>query len=161
MAGEPPKTFVAENARASAGVVLLERPVRFVEGKIVDEVTWAQAGKPVTLRQQPPEPSLARKAFNYGKAIVHHLAAGKPLATDEQVASRHRVCQSNLCGLYKPLAETHGVCCHPSCGCPSKAVGVMGRNKLRLADQECPATNPETGQRFWERVDSPAPPPAV
>lgn len=84
----------------------------------------------------PTEPSLARKAVNFAVAGTKHLAAGRPQATDEQVAARFEICKG--CELFKPKQEGYGVCQHPSCGCALKTVGLAGMNKLRWADQVCP-----------------------
>lgn len=82
------------------------------------------------------EPSLMAKAKNFSKAIAKHVAAGRPLATDEAVAERFAICQA--CDIFKPKSEGQGVCTHKSCGCALKAVGLAGRNKLRWADSVCP-----------------------
>ncbi len=82
------------------------------------------------------EPSLPRRAANYAKAGALHLASGRPLAADKQVAERFAICQA--CPLFKPKDDGQGVCTHSSCGCALKAVGVTGRNKLRWADSQCP-----------------------
>lgn len=82
------------------------------------------------------EPSLMAKAVNFGKATAKHVAAGRPLATDDQVAERWAICQA--CEIFKPKSEGQGVCTHPSCGCALKAVGLTGKNKLRWGDSVCP-----------------------
>lgn len=87
---------------------------------------------------EPCGPSLARKAVNYGKAIAQHVAAGRPMASDEVITTRFAICQSNECGLYKSVGEGAGECLHPSCGCRLKALGVRGASKLRWSDQSCP-----------------------
>jgi hypothetical protein len=105
---------------------------------------------PITLHGGPPTvtivdrpPSLLRKAGNFVTAAAHHVAAGSPSATDEQVTERFAICQD--CELFEAkitVSETNqivqGTCNHPSCGCSLKRVGLTGRNKLRWADQECP-----------------------
>ena len=83
-------------------------------------------------------PNLAQKGVNFTKASAKHMAAGFPQASDEDVARRFTICQSNVCGYYKAFSETNGQCLHPSCGCSLKAVGISGKNKLRWAEQECP-----------------------
>lgn len=79
-------------------------------------------------------PSMLRKAANFTKAAVKHVAAGSPQATDEQVAERFAICQS--CPMFKATGEGQGEC--SKCGCGLKAVGVAGVSKLRWADQACP-----------------------
>lgn len=87
-------------------------------------------------RRNLQEPSLLTKANNLAKAAYNHAAAGRPQATDEQVAERFAVCQA--CEIFKPKGPGAGVCTHPSCGCNLKDVGIEGLNKLRWADQACP-----------------------
>lgn len=97
--------------------------------------------------QRPPQkrisratgPGLARQAFNYTKARVAHAVAGFPACTEEQVAKRFAICESNHCGLYKiKVPGEHGKCMHASCGCSLKNVGIKGKNKLHYAEQACP-----------------------
>lgn len=82
------------------------------------------------------EPGLIRKAANFTKATAAHVAAGRPEASDEQVAERFAKCQA--CPLFKATSEGQGRCTHSTCGCNLKVVGLKGRNKLRWADQKCP-----------------------
>lgn len=97
-------------------------------------------------------PGVARMAGNFAKAYASHVIAGRPQATDEQVAERFAICQG--CELYKSTGEGRGQCLHESCGCYLKLVGVNGLNKLRWADQACPLGK-------WQAVSPPqAPDPA-
>lgn len=89
-------------------------------------------------RPSPQPPGLARQAFNYAKAAAAHVAAGRPICSDEQVAERFAICQA--CPLFRYISEGRGKCAHSTCGCSLKAVGLTGRNKLRWADQVCPYT---------------------
>ena len=82
------------------------------------------------------KPSAAQKVANFAGAAARHLEAGRPQATDEQVAERFAICQG--CELYQAKSEVEGVCNHRSCGCKLKQVGVTGLNQLRWADQFCP-----------------------
>lgn len=100
-------------------------------------------------RRQLQEPSLVRKAANYTQAAARHVAAGRPLASDEQVAERFAICAA--CPLFKPTEPGQGVCTHPSCGCALKTVGLTGRNKLRWADSSCPLPKPR-----WAALSPPA-----
>lgn len=85
----------------------------------------------------PPTPDLTRadapsfleKVRNFASAAVSHVAAGMPMASDEEIIRRHDICltcehlRDNACQL---------------CGCPvSRAAGYV--SKLSWADQECPA----------------------
>lgn len=99
-------------------------------------------------------PSLLRQAANFSGAVARHIAAGRPQATDEQVAARWAVCQANQCGLFRLLGEGQGQCLHKSCGCSLKMVGSessVAPNKLRWADQKCPVG-------LWQAIDSLSPP---
>lgn len=77
-----------------------------------------------------PQPSLFRKAVNFSKALVNHLAAGRPQTTDLEAAARQSICENctGPGGFY--IAETD-TCTHPSCGCKI-------RRKSRWKDQKCP-----------------------
>jgi len=77
-----------------------------------------------------PSPGLIRRAMNFGKALVNHLAAGSPKTTDLEATARQSICESctGPGGFY--IAETD-TCAHPSCGCKI-------RRKSRWKDQKCP-----------------------
>jgi hypothetical protein len=92
---------------------------------------------------QPPDlartdaPSFLTKVKNFASAAVSHVAAGMPMASDEEIIRRHDICltcehlQNDACNL---------------CGCPvSRAAGYV--SKLSWADQSCPAGK-------WGRVDT-------
>jgi hypothetical protein len=81
-------------------------------------------------------PGGMRKVANFVAASTQHLKAGRPQATDEQVAERFAICQG--CELFTLKDEGVGTCNHPSCGCSLKRVGIKGRNKLRWGDSKCP-----------------------
>ena len=100
----------------------------------LDHIVMAPThGKPVGLSKPP---GMLGMASNFVRAAAGHLAAGRPSATDEQVAERFAICQQ--CELYEARNPAYGRCLHPSCGCQLKSVGVHGLNKLRWADQGCP-----------------------
>ena len=68
------------------------------------------------------------KAKNFAIAAAQHVAAGMPMASDEEIIRRHDIClgcehlKDNACSL---------------CGCPvSRVAGYV--SKLSWADQECP-----------------------
>lgn len=74
------------------------------------------------------QPSLAQKAVNFAVAATKHIAAGAPMASDEEVARRFAICQQ--------CQHFDGKACG-KCGCPV----VRERNylsKLSWADQSCP-----------------------
>lgn len=69
------------------------------------------------------------KVKNFATAAAGHVAAGMPMATDDEIIRRHDIClqcehlQNNACSL---------------CGCPvARTRGYV--SKLSWADQECPA----------------------
>lgn len=87
---------------------------------------------PVTLTQQDlartDAPSFLTKVKNFAVAATQHVAAGMPMASDDEIIRRHDICQgceffaNNTCG---------------QCGCP------VNRNrtyvsKLSWADSKCP-----------------------
>lgn len=77
-------------------------------------------------RKSPP--SLMKRAANFAAAAAQHIAAGAPMASDEEVARRFSICQG--CEFYD------GKACS-KCGCPV----VRERkylSKLSWADQSCP-----------------------
>lgn len=119
---------------------------------------WASLPKKPQAAKQPSKikpPILPRQAINYTKAQVSHIAAGRPECTDAQVAERFSICSSNKCGLFISKGEGLGQCAHHSCGCSLKKLAVYGeRNKLRWADQQCPAINPETDKPYWGKVST-------
>ena len=74
-------------------------------------------------------PSFLTKIRNFAEAAVQHVAAGMPMASDEEIIRRHDICltcehlQNDACIL---------------CGCPvSRVAGYV--SKLSWADQSCPA----------------------
>jgi len=73
-------------------------------------------------------PSLAQKAVNFAIAAAKHVAAGAPMASDEEVARRFAICQQ--------CQHFDGKACD-RCGCPV----VRERqyvSKLSWSDQSCP-----------------------
>jgi hypothetical protein len=74
-------------------------------------------------------PSFLEKVKNFASAATGHVAAGMPMASDEEIIRRHDIClgceflQNNAC---------------TQCGCPiSRVRGYV--SKLSWADSECPA----------------------
>lgn len=103
--------------------------------KICEQINGVrQPTRYVKAGEKPKAPSLIRKAANFTKAAVKHVAAGSPQATDEQVAQRFAICKA--CPMFKATGDGQGEC--SKCGCGLKAVGVAGLSKLRWADQACP-----------------------
>lgn len=75
-----------------------------------------------------PGPSLMQKAANFATAAAQHIAAGAPMASEEEVARRFAICQG--CEHYD------GKACK-KCGCPVKREKAFV-SKLSWADQSCP-----------------------
>lgn len=107
-------------------------------------------GEPVPPKKEPRRINPVRKAANFAMAAAKHVAAGRPMATDEQVAERFAICQA--CPKFIEKGEGVGEC--SMCGCGIKAVGVEGLSKLRWATEQCPLLKPR-----WKAI--PSPPPAV
>lgn len=80
----------------------------------------------------PREPkvgvSMVRKAVNFAAAAARHLAAGAPMASEEEVARRFAICQG--CEHY------NGKSCN-KCGCPVNRERAY-MSKLSWSDQSCP-----------------------
>jgi hypothetical protein len=106
----------------------------------VDHPAYPRAPKPGFVPSQPkplePAPDLTRtdapsfltKVKNFAVATAGHVAAGMPMASDEEILRRHDICRA--CEFLKDNACT-------KCGCPI----VRERqyvSKLSWADQECP-----------------------
>ena len=87
---------------------------------------------PVTLTQQDlartDAPSFLTKVKNFAAAATEHLAAGMPMASDEEILRRHDICRG--CEFLK-----HNSCM--KCGCPVNRDKKF-MSKLSWADQECP-----------------------
>lgn len=73
-------------------------------------------------------PSLIQKAANFATAAAKHVAAGAPLASDDEIARRFAICQG--CEHYDGKACV-------KCGCPVKREKAY-LSKLSWADQSCP-----------------------
>lgn len=73
-------------------------------------------------------PSLIQKAMNFAAAAAKHVAAGAPMASDEEVARRFAICQG--CEFFD------GKAC-AQCGCPVNRERAY-LSKLSWADQSCP-----------------------
>jgi hypothetical protein len=72
-------------------------------------------------------PSLIQKAVNFSKAIVQHVAAGLPQASEDLIAKRLAICE--LCVEY--FDKDRRACKHKSCGCSVD-------KKTPWLDQKCP-----------------------
>ena len=73
-------------------------------------------------------PSFLTKVKNFATAAAGHVAAGMPMATDEEIIRRHDICLG--CEHLVDNACTQ-------CGCPISRVKGYA-SKLSWADSECP-----------------------
>jgi hypothetical protein len=92
-----------------------------------------QARKPGTRRNCgiPHAPPLATQLRGYAAALARWIEAGSPTRSDDDVAERLGICESNACGQY-----ADGQCL--ACGCRVNASGIAVANKLRMATENCP-----------------------
>ena len=78
----------------------------------------------------PAMPGFLERVGNFATSAIRHVGEGAPRCTDEEVAARFAICQSNECGLFKDNR------CR-KCGC-----GVSGQrglvSKLSWAGESCP-----------------------
>jgi len=72
--------------------------------------------------------SLIQKAANFAAAAAKHIAAGAPMATEEQVAERFGICQT--------CEHFDGRACR-QCGCPVVREKKF-LSKLSWAGESCP-----------------------
>lgn len=73
-------------------------------------------------------PSFLAKVRNFAKAAVSHVAAGMPMASDEEILRRHDICLG--CEFLRDNACT-------KCGCPVVR-NKQYVSKLSWADSQCP-----------------------
>lgn len=73
-------------------------------------------------------PSFLAKVKNFAVASAKHVAAGSPMASDEEIIRRHDICMA--CEFFKDNA------CQ-KCGCPVVRAKKYV-SKLSWADSECP-----------------------
>jgi hypothetical protein len=73
-------------------------------------------------------PSFLAKVKNFAVSAAKHVAAGMPMASDEEIIRRHDICMG--CEFMKDNACT-------KCGCPVKRAKEYV-SKLSWADQACP-----------------------
>lgn len=86
------------------------------------------ASSPLAVRQCEPSPSPLARAANFAVAAAGHIAAGAPMASEEEIASRYAICSQCEFLVNDSCAK---------CGCGiSRIRGYV--SKLSWADQECP-----------------------
>lgn len=104
------------------------------------------AGEAISTPPPAPEPMPQRgpgfleKVRNFATSAAAHVAAGMPMASDEEIIRRHDIC----------LGCEHlqaGAC--TQCGCPiSRVAGYV--SKLSWANEECPVGK-------WEKATAKKP----
>jgi hypothetical protein len=101
----------------------------------VDHPAYPRAPKPGRTPPRPaPDltrtdaPSFLAKVRNFAVAATQHVAAGMPMASDEEIIRRHDICTG--CEFFKDNS------CQ-KCGCPVVRAKQYV-SKLSWADSECP-----------------------
>jgi len=95
---------------------------------------WAGVAAPPRPAEPPQDlartdaPSFLTKVKNFAVASAKHVAAGMPMASDEEIIRRHDICTG--CEFFKDNA------CQ-KCGCPVVRAKQYV-SKLSWADSECP-----------------------
>ena len=97
---------------------------RTAEGVIAERD--CHSGQPDLARTDAP--SFLTKIKNFATAATGHIAAGMPMASDEEILRRHDICLG--CEFLK-----NSSCM--KCGCPVNREKKF-ISKLSWADQECP-----------------------
>lgn len=102
--------------------------------------------QPQPLNEMPERnaPGFLEKVKNFAVAAAGHVAAGMPMASDEEIVRRHDIC-------LQCEHLVNGAC--SQCGCPiSRIRGYV--SKLSWADSECPVGK-------WGKAEPPkeGPPP--
>jgi hypothetical protein len=80
------------------------------------------------VKRPASSPAFIAKAANFAKAAVKHVAAGAPMASEDEIARRHAICAS--CEFFT------GTAC-AKCGC-AVIREKQYLSKLSWADQSCP-----------------------
>jgi hypothetical protein len=113
--------YRADYARLYGGGATAFAPTVVVAAAGTPTEAWTAGGQSCCGGQPP---GLLTKAANFGKAIVSHVAAGRPEADAATVAARWATCRA--C----PMFDAAGVTCR-ACGCVLEI-------KIRWAEQRCP-----------------------
>ena len=89
---------------------------------------WQEADIQQSASQPQPPATMLKKAANFAASAAKHVAAGMPMASEEEVARRFAICEG--------CEHFDGRACR-QCGCPV----VRERqylSKLSWADSSCP-----------------------
>lgn len=113
-------------------VVMSSKLKRVPQPAVPTSLTAAAANSAAAFSPAPmpsrEAPGFLEKVKNFATAAAKHVAAGMPMASDEEIIRRHDICLT--CEFLKDNACT-------KCGCPiSRVAGYV--SKLSWADQECP-----------------------
>ena len=115
-----------EQRCASRGLSLDEAKACIVSES--DGFIFVDTGHPAYPAKPSPSVSLPQKVSNFAASAIKHVAAGMPLATENQVAERFAICQG--------CEHFDGKACK-KCGCP-----VIREqrfiSKLSWAGESCP-----------------------
>ena len=87
---------------------------------------WEEGRGPGQKQPQQQEPGLVRKAANFGKAVVKHVANRRQVASNELFAARIAICEE-----CDSLNQQRRVCTEKSCGCYID-------KKARWQSENCP-----------------------
>jgi hypothetical protein len=119
----PRKMFVARCKERGTTLEAVRACIVSEDGDVitVDESHPAYPGRPAP-------PPLLSKVKNFAVAAAKHVAAGMPMATEEEIQRRHAICMG--CEFYKDHACL-------KCGCPINREKKY-LSKLSWADSECP-----------------------
>jgi hypothetical protein len=93
-------------------------------------------GKPLEQREHK-EPSLAKQAWNYGKAVAKWKLAGSPTRTEAEIAERFAICEA--CEFFSTKTRPHCTIC--GCTCSETTDGL--KSKLAMRTETCPLDPPK------------------
>ncbi len=100
--------------------------------KLVDPQTCSACAGDVNTIAPKEYPALATELTNYVSAVKGWVAAGRPVRTEEEVATIHtQYCAQ--CDWYDSKQQR----CK-GCGCKTSADGAALLNKIKMSTQHCP-----------------------
>ncbi len=113
------------------------------EGPCADQF-FAEAPAATNKETPPAEPGLLRKVWNFGKAVVRHIADGAERVDDETFQARLTICRT--C----PSCDVERmVCRQPACGCVLEA-------KASWRSEACPLGKWPAAITSSEEIPTPA-----
>ncbi len=96
----------------------------------VDHPAYPRSKKSSLKKKSDKEPSLAKRACKWAKAVAKWTAAGQPNRTDEEVNHLFSICKK--CEHYSPKGKCR------ACGCAIGQGAWAITNKARMATEDCP-----------------------